>query len=200
MLYTIISVIKTYIFDVGGVLMEDADSFGSLYKAVTKMAGLTPETMAQIWARHYPKMAIGLEHLEDFFKEVTALSPNKVSVKKLLDCYKKSSVVKAKIITLIKNLRKRGFRLVILSNDTLEGAKIRVDKFKNLFDNLYVSARLSLKKPDPKIFEIIITREKINPQETLFIDDRERNILAAKALGFNTLHVTDKEQLAKDLK
>jgi len=43
-------------------------------------------------------------------------------------------------------------------------------------------------KPDPQIFQIAIDRFSIEPKNTLFIDDKYENILAAKNLGFLTIH------------
>ena len=197
MLYTI-EVTKTLIFDVGGVLMEDADAFDSMYKTVSKKAGLTPEEMAELWARHYPQMAIGQRKLKDFFREVARVAKKKTAGVTLFNLYKKASKVDKKIFTVVKDLKKKGYKLLILSNDTPEGAALRVNQFKKLFDKLYVSSVVGIKKPDPKIFQLIIKAEKIDPKETFFIDDRERNLVTAKTLGFKTILFKSLADLPKD--
>jgi len=46
----------------------------------------------------------------------------------------------------------------------------------------------------------LIDRYRINPQETLFIDDNPENIQTAKQLGFQTLHLTPQINLEQELK
>lgn len=57
------------------------------------------------------------------------------------------------------------------------------------FDDLIISGKTGRIKPRPAAFEYLIERHRLDPEECLFIDDREENLLAAEALGFNTFHV-----------
>ncbi|MBQ1534230.1 MAG: HAD-IA family hydrolase, partial [Erysipelotrichaceae bacterium] len=50
-------------------------------------------------------------------------------------------------------------------------------------DGTVVSALERCIKPDPKIYEILLNRYRLNPEECLFIDDMEENILTAERLG-----------------
>jgi putative hydrolase of the HAD superfamily len=59
-----------------------------------------------------------------------------------------------------------------------------------LFDKVYLSYKLGIRKPDPKIFELILNQNKLNPAETIFIDDSEEHIESAKNLGIQTIHLT----------
>lgn len=54
------------------------------------------------------------------------------------------------------------------------------------FEKLYLSYRMKVCKPDPRIFEMIIEDSGIRPEETLFLDDGAANTAAARALGFVT--------------
>ena len=51
------------------------------------------------------------------------------------------------------------------------------------FDKMYISYQMNCTKPNLKIFKMMIEDAKINPSESLFIDDSERNINAAKECG-----------------
>lgn len=53
-------------------------------------------------------------------------------------------------------------------------------------DKIYASFEIGLTKPDPRIFEYMITDANIIPSQTLFIDDGKRNIEVGKDLGFRT--------------
>jgi 2-haloacid dehalogenase len=72
--------------------------------------------------------------------------------------------------------------------------------FFDLFDGIVVSGAEKIVKPDPELYRILIDRYRINPQETLFIDDNPENIQTAKQLGFQTLHLTPQINLEQELK
>lgn len=54
------------------------------------------------------------------------------------------------------------------------------------FKGLVVSCDIKITKPDPRIYEHLLKTYSLSAEECLFIDDREKNIAAANALGFNT--------------
>mgnify|MGYP003295914472 FL=1 len=49
-------------------------------------------------------------------------------------------------------------------------------------------------KPNKKIYELICNRYDINPSEAVFIDDTEKNIIAAREYGLHGIHFTSYEQ------
>lgn len=67
------------------------------------------------------------------------------------------------------------------------------------FQSVVVSGAEGLVKPDPRIFELLIARAKLDPARTLFIDDSLPNIVTAENLGFQTHHFSDAETLSADL-
>ena len=60
--------------------------------------------------------------------------------------------------------------------------------FFGWFDGLIVSGHEGLVKPDPRIYALLFERYGLAPSRTLFIDDSERNILAARAAGMDAIH------------
>lgn len=57
-----------------------------------------------------------------------------------------------------------------------------------LFQDIFLSNELQLIKPSAEIFQEVVKRTGIKPEETLFIDDLQPNCDAACQLGFNVLH------------
>ena len=55
------------------------------------------------------------------------------------------------------------------------------------FDHLYFSCDLKMMKPGEAIFRHVLDAEGFLPEETLFIDDGERNVATAARLGIHTL-------------
>ena len=50
-------------------------------------------------------------------------------------------------------------------------------------------------KPDLAIYELAKNRFNLNPKETVFIDDKRENIEAAQSLDFQTIHLTDPQNI-----
>ncbi|MDS1031656.1 HAD family phosphatase [Porphyromonadaceae sp. NP-X] len=104
-------------------------------------------------------------------------------------------------VKLLKPLKEK-YNLYGLTNwsaETLPLAQAEYDFF-DLFDEIVVSGAEKIVKPDPELYRILIDRYRINPQETLFIDDNPENIQTAKQLGFQTLHLTPQINLEQELK
>ncbi|MFD6092139.1 HAD family hydrolase [Oerskovia sp. NPDC060338] len=69
-----------------------------------------------------------------------------------------------------------------------------------LMEDVLVSGRVGLVKPDPRIFEVATERFALDPARTLFVDDSVANVTAARALGFRTLRFEHVEGLRARLR
>ncbi len=68
-------------------------------------------------------------------------------------------------------------------------------KMEELFVKCYLSFELGYAKPDRAIFDKMLKKAKIKPEETLFIDDFPANIEMASGLGFKTILYNPKDSL-----
>ena len=96
-------------------------------------------------------------------------------------------------VDILMKLKQNNYECFVLSNWS---AETFIDipkelKFMNNFDGLLISGEDKLVKPDPKIYLLAIDRFNLDPQNTVFIDDKLVNINAAKKLGFKTIHLTN---------
>lgn len=92
-------------------------------------------------------------------------------------------------VRLLPGLKKQGFRLYFLSNfpmDIFEEVKTGYYFFK-YFDGGLISAEAKASKPDKKIYEILLGKYSLVPEECLFIDDIEINVKAAETAGMHGL-------------
>lgn len=72
--------------------------------------------------------------------------------------------------------------------------------FLEWFEDIIVSGKLKIRKPNPEIFYHFLKKHHLKAEETLFIDDSLDNIVAAEALGFKTIHFNSPKQLHSTLK
>ncbi|TKC62420.1 HAD family phosphatase [Pedobacter hiemivivus] len=106
---------------------------------------------------------------------------------------------------------KQKYRTFLLSNNNETHYNYIVDYLKrefdmpdnsSLFEKVYYSQHMFLRKPNVEIFEQVISENKLDPAETLFIDDSPQHIEGAKLAGLNTLlmtkHPKDLEQVLID--
>ena len=68
------------------------------------------------------------------------------------------------------------------------------------FDVMVISAEEHLMKPDPAIYRLALERLKVRPEEAVFVDDREENVQAARALGIHGIRYRSREQVFAELR
>lgn len=81
----------------------------------------------------------------------------------------------------------RRFRLYGLTNWSAENIHIAFERFDflSLLEGTVVSGIEKMAKPDPGIYRLLLSRYGLKAEESVFIDDREENVEAARQLGFN---------------
>lgn len=90
---------------------------------------------------------------------------------------------------LIKELSEKGFKLYCLSNMSVEFYDyLKTRPVFSYFDGQVISALEHKVKPDREIYELILSRFQLRPEETLFIDDLLPNIEAASRMGIQVAH------------
>ena len=105
-------------------------------------------------------------------------------------------------VDILTELRTSGrFRLYALTNWSAETFPIALEQFEFLhwFEGIVVSGVEKSRKPFPDFYHLLLTRYGIEPEHAVFIDDNERNILAAQAVGLHTVHFLSPEQLRSEL-
>lgn len=105
------------------------------------------------------------------------------------------------MVNWLDRLRDSGFKTAVLSNMHCDMAAHVRRNFAWLrrVDCPILSCELLLSKPDPAIYERCLECLKLQPSEVVFIDDREPNVAAARALGIAGLRFQSVEQLRVDL-
>jgi len=91
-------------------------------------------------------------------------------------------------VNFFREVREGGYKTYVLSNfpeDGFEYIRKRDAFFFDQMDGIVVSGYEKLIKPDPAIYHLILGRYNLIPQETVFIDDMEKNINAARDLGIH---------------
>ena len=93
------------------------------------------------------------------------------------------------------------YRAVALTNWSAETFPVALKKFEFLhwFEGIVVSGTEKTRKPFADIYQLTLDRYALNASDSLFIDDNLRNIEAAQALGIQTIHFKNPDQLQEAL-
>lgn len=189
-------VIKNIVFDLGGVIMT-LDPAEALRRF--KALGLSD---AERYLDSYTQSGIfgnleeGKITAEDFRSKLNSLTGHELTFDECKHAwlgYRKD--VPQRNLDLLKELRAKGYRLILLSNtnpfmmDWALSSEFdgKGSSLNDYFDALYLSYRLGIMKPAPDFFRQVLDNENILPEETLFVDDGPRNVEAAGKLGFITM-------------
>lgn len=92
-------------------------------------------------------------------------------------------------VSLIQDLKNIGYKIYYLSNWSAWNHDLLLQAgkfdFLKLMDGGVFSYDVGCRKPDPEIYEVLLKKYNINPKESIFFDDKEKNIKTANKLGIN---------------
>lgn len=194
--------IKTILFDMGGVVItldqkQAIQRFKALglHDAEQRLDAYTQQGI-------FGDLEAGKISDEDFRRELSILVGRELTWDECRHAWMGyCGGVPQRNLEKMAELRKRGYRVVLLSNtNPYMMSWVMSDEFDGkghslayYLDEAYMSYKCGAMKPDPVFFNAVINGEKLVPEDTLFLDDGPRNIEVAKALGIQTLLVNNGE-------
>jgi len=104
-------------------------------------------------------------------------------------------------VALLERLSAAGVPLYAITNFPAETFPIAERKFPflALFRDIAVSGRERVLKPSAELFNILLQRNNIIAEESVFIDDSIKNVDAARALGLHAIHFKSADALRQEL-
>ena len=201
-----LSNIKSIIFDLGNVLIDidpslTIDEIENLGGVSWNESDRRPELENQIYL--FEK---GLTTPMDFYKRVSEILELFISFEEFVEAWNKTLLdIPQERWDMIRRLS-GWYNLYLLSNTNEIHIQTIFYKYKKRFrqdllfefmNKEYYSNCIGMRKPDKNIFEHVINDSKIKPEETLFVDDLKKNIIAAAELGFQTYHLSYGEEVSK---
>ncbi len=118
----------------------------------------------------------------------------KISAAKIMVTIAQESGPRPAMVHAIRTLRAAGFRVGALTNnwaqESGESTPSGIGEL-DLFHTVVESAKEGLRKPDPRIYELALSRLGVAATETVFLDDLGINLKPARAMGMATITVVD---------
>ena len=185
--------LKLYIFDMGGVVSLNTDVGGEMAERLGletgKLGGLRREEIVSLMA--------GTITAEEFWQRFSAKSGKRVD-EDLWGGYFQPRP-NPEVIETIHALKTEA--RVVVGTNTIQPHYLVHTKNRDydIFDRVYASHQIGLGKPDPAFFTYILEREGYAPAETVFVDDAEENVEAARKLGIHGLLFEGAAKLNRNL-
>lgn len=193
--------IKTIIFDVGGVLLHEVDR--TPRERAAQKLGITYDALNTAVFNHPlgSRATIGEITTRQIWEAIGAsfrLSPAETLA--LEQEFFAGNQIDAALVDHARALRGR-YQTAILSNawDDLRDVIHHKWHIADAFDEIIVSAEVGCAKPDPQIYTLTLQTLGIKPEEAVFIDDLEPNILAARQVGLHGIVYKSREQVQQAL-
>jgi 2-haloacid dehalogenase len=194
--------IETVVFDLGGVLVDWNPRY--LYRKLINDESQIEDFLARVCHGQWNEQQDAGRPFAEAIAERSASFPEHAP---LIKAYfeRWPEMLAGAIegtVKVLEELHASGrYRLFALSNwsaETFPHAWRRFE-FLKLFNQILLSGEEKLIKPDPRFFALLESRHGVRPEQSVFIDDVEKNILAARAIGYQTVRFTDAESLRHSL-
>lgn len=194
--------ITTIIFDIGNVLAdftwrEHFAGFGYSEEMVERIARATVYTPG--W-NEYDR---GVLTIEQIMQEFVEADPEiEADIRRVMDNVKTIVRRNDYAIPWIRDLKSKGYRVLYLSNfsEKAETECAYALDFIPYMDGGILSYKEKLIKPMPEIYELLIRRYALVPQECVFLDDTQVNLDGAQKFGIHTILFQNKEQAMEELR
>ncbi len=187
--------IKAIVFDVGGVLLDNA--WPAMLEHYTTHLNVEQGRFVEVYEDIVNEWQSGSIREEVFWERMCRrLERNMPKSESLwLDGFKKAYKEKDDVFKLIKSLKEKGYKIGLLSNTEVPIMHFLIEKQYQHFDVFIYSCGIGLIKPDREIYEETAKQLTVLPEETIFIDDKEENVEGAKKIGMIGVQFKDAKQL-----
>lgn len=181
------------VFDYGGVISAPQDP--TFFSVTRRLLGLDREAILAGWARYRSELDRGTRSPEELYRLIArnhGLSPTPETLAEIARAdYDSWAHGNLETLRWARELKAQGFKIGILTNmppDYEPWFDRAAADFRALADAELISGQVHLVKPEPAIYAMMAERMALPPEVLCFLDDTERNVVAARACGWQGLH------------
>lgn len=189
--------IKAIIFDLNGVFIQSkklSDRFNEDFRVPSDEFMLAlGEIMAKV---RLPNAGDSYEYWKPFLNKWGV----KLNRDQFYEYWFSAETENKELVDISKELKRKGLKLIILSNNLRERTQYYYKKFPKLFalfDKTYFSWQTGFTKPDKRGFDLLLSENNLKPEECLYFDDVEKNIELGNSLGIKSYIFTNAEDMSK---
>ncbi|MBI2004065.1 HAD-IA family hydrolase [Candidatus Pacearchaeota archaeon] len=192
--------IKVIFFDWGGVLIKFPPHQTVKYWA--KYLGIDHNSLLSFYERHKKKLWKGTWSQDFFWRRVSKKLKISFPKRRTLfeDAFSEAYKENKNIFSIAKNLYKKGYKLVLITNSEIPATNYFKRKNYNIFSKIFVSININMIKTEKQFYKYLLKKLKVRSEEALLVDDKTYCTSIAKSVGINTILFKNGRQLKRDLK
>lgn len=204
--------LQAVIWDFGGVLTSSPFEAFSRYEAAN---GLPKDFIRSVNARNIQENAwaklersdVTADEFDVLFRDESRELGHEVPGKDILGLL--SGDIRPAVVEALKLCKSKVKVGCITNNAPIgKGAGMSTDAEKaaqvseimTLFDHVIESSKLGIRKPNPRIYELMCEALDVDPNRCVYLDDLGINLKPARAMGMHTIKVLNEAQLLQDLR
>jgi HAD superfamily hydrolase (TIGR01509 family) len=185
--------LKLYIFDMGGVVSLNTD----VSEQISARLGLDTGNLWELMREEIVSLMAGSITAAEFWRQFS--SKRDLQVDEDLWALTFQPRPNREVIETIRALKTEA-RVVVGTNTIEPHYQVHSKNGDyDIFNRVYASHQIGLVKPDPAFYTYILNSENCSPAETVFVDDAEINVEAARKLGIHGLRFEGAAKLRRDL-
>lgn len=205
--------ISSVIFDFGGVITSSPfEAFNQLEAEhglprdfIRGVNAVNPDDNA--WAK-FERAEIDAASFDQLFAAEAKAAGHELAGSKVLEVLAGS--VRPAMVAMLDELKTSGYRLGCITNNVptgkgagmarSEAAAAEISAIMARFDHVLESSKVGVRKPDPRIYQMMCAALDVTPAECIYLDDLGINCKPAAKLGMTAIKVTNGEQALADLR
>jgi putative hydrolase of the HAD superfamily len=200
--------IEAVIWDFGGVLTTSPFEAFARFEAERGLpAGIIRRTNASnhwenAWAK-FERAEVDLEAFDRLFAAESLVLGAEVRGRDVLPLL--SGELRPEMVTALRRVKARLKTGCITNNlpanviGSTSGRSLYVAEVMALFDYIIESAKIGLRKPDPRIYRMMVEALGVDPKRCVYLDDLGVNLKPAREMGMTTIKVLDAAQAIAEL-
>lgn len=200
--------IEAVIWDFGGVITTSPfEAFARFEKEHGLPIDIIRRTNAanhleNAWAK-FERAEISAETFDDLFAEESQALGVAVRGRDVLPLL--SGDLRPEMVEALRRVKEK-FKTGCITNNlpansigSNAGRSLYIAEVMVLFDHVIESARIGLRKPDPRIYKMMTEALNVDPKACVYLDDLGVNLKPAREMGMTTIKVVSAEQAIRDL-
>lgn len=190
----------TFLFDIGDVIWFYRPLSAVLHQRWADLCHLSLEEFNQLYHDYYTQFEDNSSTLNDFVTLHGFPDPSQFysCLDQVFQPQEFNRFLNLPILALISDLRRLG-RVGFLSNAENFFYPYIQQHLVPFFDFGYTSWELGVRKPNPQIYQQVLSRQNLSPSQVIFIDDTQKNVDSAQNLGIKSIKFDNNQQLINSL-
>jgi len=186
--------IKTILFDYDGVMTIDKTGTESICNYISNTLGIDKNVFEKEYRKYNKDLLYG-KPTSEIWEELCKSINKNISLSILYDSYK-NTPINMEMHELVLKIKDKNIKTGLITDNKADRIDY-INKIFNLdkyFDIISVSGKLGYGKESDKIFIKTLEELKIKPEESIFIDNHENNLIIPNKMGIKTIYFNDEEK------